>query len=120
MKSRSDPFYAWVAACAFAAAGLWPLFTRAAFPLRALRNLTERPALAWPLAGVALALALFLSAGRLHTRRRLLACAVFSIAFGVAVFVLASMVVAPPLLLLGVQLWRENRAGDGDAGSRPA
>lgn len=113
-RSNPNALFAWVAAAAFAAAAAWPRVSRQPFVLRGLRNLSDAPGLGWTLAAVSLALALFLTLGRLHTRGRLRACAFLSLALGVFVFAAASMVAAPLFLLLGVSLLREQRAAGGD------
>lgn len=76
---------AWLAVVGAAMALLWPEFVGKEVPLPGLRLLSART-VGWPLAVIALAMAIFLSVPRFLSRDRLLICAGVALClFGVLV-----------------------------------
>lgn len=91
---NANALIAWIAGVVFLGAAIWPNWSESAFPLAGLRNLTT-PLVGWPLALVALAIAVFLSMPRFLTRDRLLICAGFCF----CLFLAAALYAAPTAAL---------------------
>jgi hypothetical protein len=97
---------AWVAAFAFFIAMSWPHLSESPLPFLGLRNLST-PHVGWPLALVALFMALFLSFPSLLSRDRSLICAGFSLCLFLVVTFYVSPVAAIIFLFIGVNIIRE-------------
>jgi hypothetical protein len=89
------------------AAAAWPSLAGSEFPLVGLRPLAD-PRAGWPLVGATVALAAFLSAPRLHSRRTLLACAVVALALFLATVLFIAPAAALVFAFLTGNLVREN------------
>lgn len=114
MKQRpkswnGNALLAWFAALAFAAAAAWPRFFGSDIPLVGLRALSDLR-LGVPLAGVSVALALFLSLRRWATRDALLVCAGASLCLFAVVTYAVGASVAMPFAFIGGNLLRESRS----------
>jgi hypothetical protein len=100
---------AWVAAIPYLFVVCWPYLSQAPVPFIGLRQLTA-PLVGWPLALIALLMAIFLSLPRFLTRDRLLICAGFSLCLFLAITFYVSPVAAIPFLFIGANIIRETSA----------
>jgi hypothetical protein len=107
--STGNVALAWVAALPYLFVVSWPYVSQSPMPFIGLRQLTT-PSVGWPLALIALLMALFLSVPRFVTRDRLLICAGFSLCLFVAITFYVSPVAAIPFLFIGANIIRETGA----------
>jgi hypothetical protein len=99
---------AWLMFLGALVAAAWPSLFGTPVPLPGLAALSA-PAAGWPVAAVALALALFLSMPRLLTRERLLVCAGAAFCVFAAMAFYVSAAAGLLFALIGGNLLRETR-----------